>query len=112
MITKHNFIVKEKDHKKRVDLIVVSNYSNYSRSKINKIIKSSLLKALPNDSIGTLWSTLLKFFEGLKPTDKDGESLLFKNEYFFIIMFVLILFTHRENVKRLINKEESKTKIY
>ena len=33
-------------------------------------------------------------------------------EYFFIIMFILILFTHRENVKRLINKEESKTKIY
>jgi len=27
-------------------------------------------------------------------------------------MFVLILYTHRENVKRLINKEESKTKIY
>ena len=36
----------------------------------------------------------------------------YKNEYFFIIMFILILFTHRENVKRLINKEESKTKIY
>jgi len=36
----------------------------------------------------------------------------FKNAYFFTIMFVLILFTHRENVKRLINKEESKTKIY
>jgi len=36
----------------------------------------------------------------------------YENEYFFIIMFVLILFTHRENVKRLINKEESKTKIY
>ncbi len=36
----------------------------------------------------------------------------YKNEYFFIIMFVLILYTHRENVKRLINKEESKTKIY
>ena len=33
-------------------------------------------------------------------------------EYFFIIMFVFILYTHRENVKRLINKEESKTKIY
>ena len=31
---------------------------------------------------------------------------------FFIIMFVLILFTHRENVKRLKNKEETKTKIY
>ena len=36
----------------------------------------------------------------------------YENEYFFIIMFVLILFTHRENVKRLINKEESETKIY
>ena len=39
-------------------------------------------------------------------------NLGYENEYFFIIMFVLILFTHRENVKRLINKEESKTKIY
>ena len=36
----------------------------------------------------------------------------YENEYFFIIMFILILFTHKENVKRLINKEESKTKIY
>ena len=36
----------------------------------------------------------------------------YESEYFFIIMFVLILYTHRENVKRLINKEESKTKIY
>ena len=36
----------------------------------------------------------------------------YENEYFFIIMFVLVLFTHRENVKRLINKEESETKIY
>jgi glycerol-3-phosphate acyltransferase PlsY len=32
--------------------------------------------------------------------------------FFFIIMFVLIFFTHRENIKRLKNKEESKTKIY
>ena len=31
---------------------------------------------------------------------------------FFAIMFVLIFFTHRENIKRLRNKEESKTKIY
>ena len=31
---------------------------------------------------------------------------------FFIIMFVLIFFTHRENVKRLKNKEESKSQIY
>ena len=36
----------------------------------------------------------------------------YENQYFFIIMCVLILYTHRENVKRLINKEESKTKIY
>ena len=31
---------------------------------------------------------------------------------FFIIMFVLIFFKHRENIKRLKNKEESKSKIY
>ena len=34
------------------------------------------------------------------------------NSIFFIIMFVLIFYTHRENVKRLKNKEEAKTKIY
>ena len=34
------------------------------------------------------------------------------NSLFFIIMFVLILYTHRENIKRLKNKEETKTKIY
>jgi glycerol-3-phosphate acyltransferase PlsY len=34
------------------------------------------------------------------------------NVIFFIIMFVLIFFTHRENIKRLKNKEESKSKIY
>ena len=34
------------------------------------------------------------------------------NSIFFIIMFVLIFYTHRENVKRLKNKNESKTKIY
>ena len=31
---------------------------------------------------------------------------------FFTIMFVLIFFTHRDNIKRLKNKEETKTKIY
>ena len=31
---------------------------------------------------------------------------------FFVIIFVLIFYTHRENIKRLKNKEESKTKIY
>jgi acyl phosphate:glycerol-3-phosphate acyltransferase len=40
--------------------------------------------------------------------------ILFDNNgsIFFIIMFVLIFYTHRENVKRLKNKEENKTKIY
>ena len=36
----------------------------------------------------------------------------FNDIFFFIIMFVLIFFTHRENIKRLKNKEETKTKIY
>ena len=42
--------------------------------------------------------------------------LFFTNEkssvIFFITMFVLIFFTHKENIIRLKNKEESKTKIY
>ena len=41
--------------------------------------------------------------------------LLFTNQnqiIFFGIMFILIFYTHRENVKRLKNKEEIKTKIY
>ena len=36
----------------------------------------------------------------------------FDHLIFFTIMFVLLFFTHRENIKRLKNKEESKTKIY
>ena len=56
-------------------------------------------------SLGSILSTLLiPIFIFLNSN--------YENEYFFIIMFVLILYTHRENVKRLINKEESKTKIY
>ena len=39
-------------------------------------------------------------------------SAQFNQVIFFIIMFVLIFFTHRENIKRLKNKEETKTKIY
>jgi len=37
----------------------------------------------------------------------DGDQIVF-----FIIMFVLIFYTHRENIKRLKNKEENKIKIY
>ena len=35
-----------------------------------------------------------------------------QNVIFFLIILVLIFYTHKKNVKRLINKEESKTKIY
>ncbi len=38
-----------------------------------------------------------------------GET---NNIIFFTTMFVLIFFTHRENIKRLLNREETKTKIY
>ena len=34
------------------------------------------------------------------------------NYYLYIILFLLILITHRENIKRLKNNTESKTKIY
>ncbi len=36
----------------------------------------------------------------------------FNQVFFFTTMFILIFFTHRENIKRLKNKEETKTKIY
>ena len=36
----------------------------------------------------------------------------FEKVFFYVIMFFLIFFTHRDNIKRLINKEETKTKIY
>ena len=38
---------------------------------------------------------------------RDSETI-----FFYLIMFILIIFTHRENIKRLKNKEETKTKIY
>ena len=34
------------------------------------------------------------------------------NFLFYFIIFILIFYTHKENIKRLINKEENKTKIY
>ncbi len=56
-------------------------------------------------SLGSILSTMvIPIFVFFNPNYED--------EYFYIILFVLIFFTHRENVKRLINKEESKTKIY
>ena len=35
-----------------------------------------------------------------------------QNSIFFLIMFVFIFYTHRENIKRLKNKEETMTKIF
>ena len=35
-----------------------------------------------------------------------------ENVFFYLIMFILIIFTHRENIKRLKNKEETRTRIY
>ncbi len=61
------------------------------------IFKYSSLSSL----LGSLSIPLVNFFI-LK------EEVIF----FFIIMFVLIFYTHRENIKRLLNHSESKTKIY
>ena len=35
-----------------------------------------------------------------------------ENYYFYIIMFILVFYTHKENIKRLINNTETKTNIY
>ena len=61
------------------------------------IFKYSSLSSL----IGSLSIPIINFF-------------IFKNEvvFFFVIMFVLIFYTHRKNIKRLLNRTESKTKIY
>ena len=61
------------------------------------IFKYSSLSSL----LGSLSIPIINFF-------------IFKEEviFFFVIMFVLIFYTHRENIKRLLNHTESKTKIY
>ncbi len=61
------------------------------------IFKYSSLSSL----LGSLSIPIINFF-------------IFKEDvfFFFVIMFVLIFYTHRENIKRLLNRKESKTKIY
>ena len=61
------------------------------------IFKYSSLSSL----LGTLSIPIINFFIF------NGDVI-----FFFIIMFVLIFYTHRENIKRLLNRSESKTKIY
>ena len=72
-------------------VFIVTWFLSYLISKYSSL--SSLLATL------SIPAYLLFFLDG-------------KNIFFFLIMFILIFYTHRENVKRLINKEESKTKIY
>ena len=61
------------------------------------VFKYSSLSSL----LGSLSIPIINFF-------------IFKEDvfFFFVIMFVLIFYTHRENIKRLLNRNESKTKIY
>ena len=54
-------------------------------------------------SLGSLLSSLIIPFY---------QFLFDNNYYFYIIMFILIFYTHRENIKRLINNTESKINIY
>ena len=72
-------------------IFVISWFTTFFISKYSSL--SSLVGAA---SIPIYLLILSKFDQGI----------------FFTIMFVLIFFTHRENIKRLKNKEETKTKIY
>ena len=47
----------------------------------SKFTKSSLLNAFDKESIFIRCLCLKKNFDGFKPTELDGESLLFKNLY-------------------------------
>ena len=72
-------------------------------------------------SFGIIWLITFFIFKYSSLSSLIGSFLIpiinffiLDNEifYFFIIIFVLIFYTHRENIKRLLNRTESKTKIY
>ena len=72
-------------------------------------------------SFGLVWLTTFLIFKYSSLSSLVGSFsipiinfFIFNDEivFFFIIMFVLIFYTHRENIKRLLNHTESKTKIY
>ena len=72
-------------------------------------------------SFGIVWLIIFFMFKYSSLSSIVGAlsipiiNFLFFNDqifYFFIIMFILIFYTHRENIKRLLNRTESKTKIY
>ena len=72
-------------------------------------------------SFGIVWLITFVMFKYSSLSSLVGAlsipiiNFLFFNDqifYFFIIMLILIFYTHRENIKRLLNRTESKTKIY
>ena len=72
-------------------------------------------------SFGIIWFVIFLLFKYSSLSSLLGSLsipiinfFILKEEviFFFIIMFVLIFYTHRENIKRLLNRTESKTKIY
>ena len=58
------------------------------------------------------YSSLSSLTASFSMTFVNLYFLRYENIYFFIIMFVIIFYNHRGNVKRLINKTETKTKIF
>ncbi len=63
----------------------------------------------------TFVSTKYSSLSSILATASVPIYILIKSEnspIFFIIMFVLIFYSHKENIKRLKNKEETKSKIY
>ena len=60
----------------------------------------------------TKYSSLASMLSALFVTLTSYFLLGDNNYYFYIIFGLLILITHRENIKRLKNNTESKTKIY
>tara|TARA_Y100001958_G_C21040564_1_gene410322 strand:- start:28 stop:606 length:579 start_codon:yes stop_codon:yes gene_type:complete len=72
-------------------------------------------------SFGIVWLIIFVMFKYSSLSSLLGalsipiiNYLIFNDDvvYFFVIMFILIFYTHRENIKRLLNRTESKTKIY
>ena len=72
-------------------------------------------------AFGVLWFTTFLIFKYSSLSSLIGSLsipiinfFILKSDviFFFIIMFVLIFYTHRVNIKRLLNRNESKTKIY
>ena len=58
------------------------------------------------------FSSLSSILASLSVTIIDFLMFNGENYYFYIILFILVFYTHRNNIKRLINNTETKTKIY